>query len=164
MTPKQKSTTVQSADTPSQRKTDSKEIDDILKKVEVSPTPIKEKLDKRGHRIGGRGRPKKIKKPTYTKSKYSENPLAKSINTMLSTALNKSLLKESTDKIAPTELEVGEALTYLMDYYASALLFHPAMIIIMALLSMVMVVVAKMQKIPKKTQEEKSRIESGEKI
>lgn len=155
MTKKEKSITA-----PTAKEDSSSKVDAILSKTEVSPTPITEK--KRG-----RGRPKGSKKkgkPTYSKGKYQENIMAKAIDNFLINVTNKTILKNATDKIGKTDIEIGEALCYTLDYYGADVLGHPAIVLLMAGLSLGMVIYNKMQTIPQVKEETKTLEDKGGKI
>jgi len=138
----------------------SSKVEAILRRTEVSPTP---KLTKNG-KPDGRGRPKKQKKPTYSKGKYTENPMSIATNSFIATLMNKTVLKNATEKMEGTELEIGEASIYVMDYYSAGILGHPIMVLVSAFLGMGMLTYSKIQTIPTIKEETKTLEERGGKI
>ena len=134
-------------------------MDKLLEKTAVAP-PEPEKTKSTRKKGETRGRKKKRVKPTYTKSKYTSHPVAQVMNKALCGVINKSALKDSPDKLAPNEIEVGEATVYLLDYY-SDMLMHPVMILVSACVGMGMVTYNKMQKTPTKTDEQKRLEKEG---
>lgn len=114
------------------------EVEKALKQVEVTT----EKKDKRGHKIGGRGRPKKKKKPEYNKEEYSNNPMVKILNTAIVSTANKTLLRNH-EKMTTEDTEIGEAVIYVLDYYSADILDHPIFVVISALLGFGAVIIDK---------------------
>lgn len=151
MTPTNESTSVSNV----KDSTKKSEVEGLLKRTEVSPPIVPTKPKKET-----RGRKKKKVKPTYTKNKYSTHPVAQVINKATCGIINKSALKDSTDKLKPQEIELGEATVYLLDYY-SDMLMHPAMIVVSAGVGVGIATLAKMQKIPRKTDEKERAKQRG---
>ena len=150
--PNKKSTSAPAA----QKSSEKSEVEKLLDKTAVAPPqPAKPKKKKET-----RGRPRKKVKPTYTKTKYSNNPVAQAINQATCGVINKSALKEASEKLKPEEIEMGEAIVFLLDYY-SGILLHPAMVVVSASVGVGIATYNKMQTTPRKTEEKKSLEERG---
>ena len=138
------------------KSTEKSELDKLLGRTAVAPPePAKDKKKKET-----RGRKKKRVKPTYTKAKYAGHPVAKVINEATCGVINKSALKEAPEKLKPEEIELGEATVFILDYYSDMLL-HPIMVVVSAGVGVGIATYNKMQKIPRKTDEQKRMEKEG---
>ena len=107
-----------------------------------------------------RGRPPKKAKATWDKAKYSDNVIAKTINDLVRTILNKTITKE--DQIKPEEIELGEATVYALDYYLEDIpLTHPVMVLLFASISLGIIVINKKKKKSTAPIEEQEYIEQA---
>lgn len=155
MTKNEKSTSVSPVEQPT-KKSSKEKIEALLGKTEVSPTEKPKKVETRG-------RKKKVKKPVYTKTKYSENPMAKALNGIVIGIANKSILKDAKEKLTKDDVEIGEATIYLVDYYGASVLGHPIFVLISAFVGLGMVTFEKIKTVPRKT-EEREQIKKRNKL
>ena len=77
---------------------------------------------------------KKSKKITYVKSRYSRNPVSKVINKGIIDGANSTILRDKNKKLGKEDSDVGEALMYIVDYYAAIDINHPALVMLSAIM------------------------------
>lgn len=100
------------------------EVKDILDRTKIEkPQPDQKKPKKKRET---RGRPKKLR---YSKTGYQDHPLAKSLNTVIVSVLNKTILKDCKDQLKREEIEIGEATTFTLEYYLPLVKEHPLLIL-----------------------------------
>lgn len=146
---------------PEKEKSKPQTVGDILETVEITPEIHSTESGKRG-----RGRPKKEapkEKPKWNKGiAYKDNMIADVLNDTIALVLNKTVLKDNNVK--PSELEIGQAVCYTLEYYLPNIpLDHPIMILALAAIGTVFLVNTK-RKAAKETKEinpQETKLEKG---
>jgi hypothetical protein len=79
---------------------------------------------------------KKPKKPKYSKTRYARLPPTKVLNKFIVNNVNERFLKEKKTKLTVSECEIGEASMYLVEYYTAIDPYHPALVIMGAVMGL----------------------------
>lgn len=101
--------------------------------LDLSRIEIETSSEKKPKEKPEKEKPKK--KPTkYTSSRYKKIPVVPVVNKFIVNNLNDRFLKHKEKRLEITDCEIGEASMYLIEYYTAISPFHPALVLMGAIM------------------------------